>query len=170
ARARAHDPDANMGEGRHRYLDRGSRVDRGPHAAPSNAPGPSPGRAHDGEGRVAVAPTVCGGRGCPWNCTPRLSSHLREVVPRRQWRTGADPVAARPCVGPDHRAVPRHETGSGSRAERWDKVEGRGVGGILRCGLPTCRAISRLGVITPGTLPRSFPATQNALIWMVTKG
>ena len=54
--------------------------------------------------------------------------HGRETVPSRWRRVGADPVTAGPRVGPDHRAVPGHEAGSGSCAERRDQVKGGGVG------------------------------------------
>ena len=62
----------------------------------------------------------------------RLSSHMREAVPGRRRRVGADPVAAGPRVGADDRAVPRDEAGSGSCAERWDQAEGGGVVGFVR--------------------------------------
>jgi len=51
-------------------------------------------------------------------------NHLREVVPGRRRRAGADPVVAGPRVGPNHRALPGHEAGSGERAERRDQAEG----------------------------------------------
>ena len=57
----------------------------------------------------------------------RRSSHRREVVPGRRWRTGADPTAPGPRVGPDHRAVPGHKAGPRPCAQRWDQAEGGGA-------------------------------------------
>src|ERR1017187_2524854 len=48
-------------------------------------------------------------------------------MPRRRWRTRADPVATWPCVRADDRAVFGHEAGSGSRAERRDQIAGGGI-------------------------------------------
>ena len=65
--------------------------------------------------------------GVPGIAPHDLSSHLREDVPGGGRRTGADPVAARARFRADDRAVPRHEAGSGARAERRDQAEGGGV-------------------------------------------
>ena len=80
----------------------------------------------------------------------RPPPHVRQVVSGCRWRVGADPVAPGPRLRTDDGAIPRHEAGSGARAERRDKVEGRGVGGVLRCGLPTCWATCRLPGPNPG--------------------
>src|ERR1035438_4429493 len=55
---------------------------------------------------------------------------MRENVPGGRRRTRADSVAARPRFGTDHRALPRHEAGFGTRAERWDQIES-GCDGLI---------------------------------------
>jgi site-specific recombinase XerD len=55
----------------------------------------------------------------------RLSEKVvwQMLVPGRGRRTGTDSDATRAFVGPNYGALPRDETGSGSRAERCDQVE-----------------------------------------------
>ena len=56
ARARAHDPDADLGEGRNRCMDGGGRIDRRPRLPTGEPRGRDSRRADDGEGRLAAAP------------------------------------------------------------------------------------------------------------------
>jgi integrase len=37
----------------------------------------------------------------------RRTCATQTTVPSRRWRTGSDPILARPCLDPDHRALPR---------------------------------------------------------------
>ena len=67
--------------------------------------------------------TYVAGAGLPDIAPHDLASHDGEAVPGRGRGTGADSVAARAFVGPDDRALPRDEAGSGARAERRDQVE-----------------------------------------------
>src|ERR1017187_589361 len=53
-RAGAHDPDADVGEGRYRHVDGAGRDYRGPCAAAGRSRGLRDGRTDDGEGRLAA--------------------------------------------------------------------------------------------------------------------
>src|SRR5260370_8317199 len=75
---------------------------------------------------------------------------MREDVPGCGRRTGADPVAAGPCFGADHRTVPWHEAGSGSRTERRDQVEGDGVALDTYCNM-SFNPSSRSAVLVSST-------------------
>ena len=59
--------------------------------------------------------------------TQAAEAYLREDVPRRRRRTGANPNVARTRIGSDHRAVSRDQAGSGSRSERRDTASDHGL-------------------------------------------
>ena len=70
----------------------------------------SPGHSIVREGGLAAHPALRGGRGRCWNRAPRLSPHVREVMPGCRRGVGADSDSARARLGPDNRAIPWHES------------------------------------------------------------
>ncbi len=75
-------------------------------------------RRPERKGGLAAASRLCGGGWRSGDRAPRFEKNLRKDVPGRRRGTGADPVAAGPCIGTDDRTLPRDEAGSRSRAER----------------------------------------------------
>src|SRR5260370_35575728 len=104
-------------------MDWGGRHRQQSRVSPCDAEGSSAERPPEREGSLATGPAVCRGGGPSWNRAPRLATHMREAVPRRWRRVGADPVATWPRIGSDHRTLLGNEAGPGPRAERWDQAE-----------------------------------------------
>lgn len=80
------------------------------------------GRRHHGEGRLAHREEVRGSCGHPTPRAPRLSSHLRPVMPCGWRRAGADPIPARPRFGRNNRALPRVQAAVAAGGERQDRA------------------------------------------------
>src|ERR1017187_237248 len=117
-KAHAHGSGSGLGEASHRRVDRVGGNQWGDNFPASKPDGQSLGRWHHAESDLAYCERCCATRWYQEPRPPRFPPQLREVVPLGGWRTGTNPVPARPRDGSNDRALPGPQAETSARGER----------------------------------------------------